>query len=103
MLASVTNTLLAEGDQAWIQPSSSVKFESLEILKAIQVAPSVYVASVAASADLMCASSSASLCSLPAPFTDVALVQWSKDHTRIPSQRATACQQKVSDGMSVTA
>ena len=93
ILGSVTNTLLAEDDQAWLQARLPVKLGGLGIHRATQIAPSAYLASVATSADLVCAISSTSHHSLPNPFIDVVLAQGSKDHILIPSQDAAACQQ----------
>ena len=72
ILGSVTNTLLVNAcdHQAWLQASLPVKCEGLGIRRASQVAPSAYLASVAASTELVCAISTASHRSLPTPFID---------------------------------
>ena len=84
ILASVTNTLLTEDNQAWLRASLPVKLGGLGIRRAIQVAPSAYLPSVASSTDLVAVISPAYHQSLPAPSINVVLAQWSENHTLDP-------------------
>ena len=71
-LSIVANTRLAAEDPTWIQATLPVILGGLGIHSAAQIAPTAYLASVAASAELVVAISTDSLCSLPAPSTDLA-------------------------------
>ena len=101
ILGSVTNTLLVNDHQAWLQASLPVKCGGLGIRRASQVAPSAYLASVAASTDLVCAISTASHRSLPTPFIDDAQALWSEFCSLDPPRGSAACQERVWDGLLV--
>ena len=67
ILGSVTNTLPTENDPPWMQAFLSVKLGELGVCRAVQVAPSAYLASVAATEDLV---SHTNFCALPASSVD---------------------------------
>ena len=70
-----------------MQASISVKLGGLGVRHVVQVAPSAYLASVAATKELASLISPASLHALPSPSVDVAMSQWSKENTLTPPQR----------------
>ena len=83
-MSNVTNTLLREGDSAWLQATLPVKLGSLGVCRAVEVAPSAYLASVAATSDLVSAILPTNHCSLAVPYTDAALTQWSQGNQFTP-------------------
>lgn len=73
ILSSVTNTPLLQNDRAWAQATLPVKFGGLGVRRAVHRAPSSYLASTAATSDLVSAIFSTTTHQLlPAPSTDVA-------------------------------
>lgn len=102
-LSIVTNTRLATEDPAWVQATLPVKLGGLGIRSAVQIAPSAYLTSVAALAELVTATFTDSHCSLPAPSTNVALAIWSEKHSLEPPQGAAAFLDKGWDSLSATA
>ena len=71
MMCLGTNTLLTSDDPSWLQATLPVKFGSLGICSAVQVATSAYLSSVAASEDLVTAISIDTRCcpfNLLSPF-----------------------------------
>ena len=103
ILGSVTNILLKENDPAWMQACLPVKLGGLGVRRAVQVAPSAYLASVAAMEELVSLTSPADLRALPAPSVDVAMSQWSQENTLTPPQGMSAFRQKNWDGISTAA
>ena len=71
--------------------------------RAVQVAPSAYLASVAATEELVSLISPADLRALPARSVDVAMSQWSQENTLTPPQGLAAFRQKNWDGISTAA
>ena len=102
-LGSVTNTLLTENDPAWMQASLPVKLGGLGVRSAAQVAPSAYLASVAATEELVSLISPINHRALPAPSVDVAMAKWSQEDTLTPPQGLAAFRQKNWDEISASA
>ena len=55
ILSSVTNCPLVQDEKAWLQASLPVKLGGLGIRRAVQVAPSAYLSSTAATSNLVTA------------------------------------------------
>ena len=88
--SSVTNTPLIQNDKAWTQASLPVRLGGLGVRRATQVAPSAYLSSSAATADLVSNLLPTSHQSLPVPSSDVALAKWSEGHNCSPPVDAGA-------------
>ena len=99
ILSSVTNCPLTQNEKAWLQASLPVKLGGLGVRRATQVAPSAYLSSTAATADLVTAILPASHHSTPLPSVAIALAKWSQDHDTSPPQGQGACQEKNWDGI----
>ena len=68
-----------------MQASLPVKLGGLGVRSAAQVAPSAYLASVAATEELVSLISPINHCALPAPSVDVAMAKWSQEDTLNPT------------------
>ena len=94
ILSSVTNTPLLQNDRAWSQATLPVRFGGLGVRRAVHLAPSAYLSSSTATAELVSAILPKSHLSLPVPSSDVALVKWSVDHNGSPPSSAGAKREK---------
>ena len=94
ILSSVTNTPLLQNDKAWMQATLPVRFGCLGVSRAIQLAPSAYLSSSAATADLVSAILPTTHQSLPVPSIDAALQRWSECHSESPPIGAGAVREK---------
>ena len=99
IISSVTNTPLTQKDEAWLQATLPVRFEGLGVRSAAHVAPSAYLSSTAASADLVSALLPESNHSDLFPFSEAALARWSEGHSDAPPTGAGAKIQKNWDGI----
>ena len=99
IISSVTNTPLTQKDEAWLQATLPVRFGGLGVRSAAHVAPSAYLSSTAASADLVSALLPESNHSDLFPFSEAALARWSEGHSDAPPTGAGAKIQKNWDGM----
>ena len=106
MVSSIANIRIGVGNYpAWLQASLPVRFGGLGFRSAVQLAPSAFLASAAASSNLVSQILPARLQSLPAPYLDVALSRWSHGHDISPPSGSTqkawddtiACIQKAWD------
>ena len=82
-----------------MQATLPVKLGGLGVRRAVQVAPSAYLASSAATADLVSALLPMSHQSLPVPSVDVARTKWSQGHSFLPPTGADALKEKNWDGV----
>ena len=94
ILSSVTNTPLLQNDKAWMQATLPVRFGGLVVSRAVQLAPSAYLSSSAATADLVSAILPTTHQSLPVPSIDAALQRWSEGHSESPPIGAGAVREK---------
>ena len=94
ILSSVTNTPLLQNDKAWMQATLPVRFGGLGVSRAVQLAPSAYLSSSAATADLVSAILPTTQQSIPVPSIDAALQRWSKGHSESPPIGAGAVREK---------
>ena len=99
IISSVTNTPLTQKDEAWLQATLPVRFGGLGVRSAAHVAPSAYLSSTAASADLVSALLPESNHSDLFPFSEAALARWSEGHSDAPPTGAGAKIQKNWDGI----
>ena len=79
-----------------------LRFGGLGFRRAVQLAPSTFLASAAASSYLISNILPAYLQSLPTPQLDVALSQWSQGHDNPPPSSNAACIQKSWDASIVS-
>ena len=94
ILNFVTNTPLLQNDKAWMQATLPVMFGGLVVSRAVQLAPSAYLSSSAATADLVSAILPTTHQSLPVPSIDAALQRWSEGHSESPPIGAGAVREK---------
>ena len=102
IVSNITNILFGNDDPAWLQASLPVRFGGLGFRSAVQLAPSAFLASAAASFNLVSQILPAHLQSLPTPYLDVALSRWSQGHDIPPPSGSTACIQKSWDATIVS-
>ena len=81
IVSSVTNTPLVQDENAWRQASLPVRLGGLGVRCAVQVAPSAYLASTAATAELVSIVLPSTHKSLPVPSSGLALAKWSEGHS----------------------
>ena len=86
IVSSIKNIRFGADDPAWLQTFLLVSFGSLGFRSAVQLAPSAFLASAAASSNRV---SQIRLQSLPAPYLDVALSRWSHGHDISPPSGST--------------
>ena len=96
-MSSVTNIHFTADDPAWTQATLPVRFGGLGIRSAMQLAPSAFLASAAASLSLIKTIVAAHLQSLPVPHKDLALTMWSQGHENPPPSGTAARVQKSWD------
>ena len=99
IISSVTNTPLTQMDEAWLQAMLPVKFGGLGVRSAAHVAPSAYLSSTAASADLVSALLPESNHSDLFLSSEAALARWSEGHSEAPPTGEGAKIQKNWDGI----
>ena len=102
IVSTITNIHLVEGEPAWLQATLPVGSGGLGIRSAVQLAPSAFLASAAASSDLVSQILPASLQSLALPHVDDALATWSIGHDNNPPSGETACFQKTWDAFRIS-
>ena len=96
-LSGITNIHFQDDDPTWTQATLPVKLGGLGIRSAVQLAPSAFLASAAASSDLVHHIVPLRLQGSPLPNVDDASVLWSKDHNRAPPEGVAQHQQKTWD------
>ena len=82
--STITNIHFDENDPAWIQATLPVKLGGLGIRSAMQLAPSAYLASAAASSVLVSLIVPVRLQGFALPFVDTALSVWSAKRGTYP-------------------
>ena len=97
ILSRVSNCDLSAHDSAWLQASLPVKLGGLGIRSAVQLAPSAFLASSAASVSLVQSIVPLRLRQLPPLFRDEALSLWSSTHNSPPPSALSLCSQKSWD------
>ena len=97
IVSTVTNTHFSKDDLAWIQASLPVKFGGFGIRSAVQLAPSAFLASAAASSDLVHHIIPPHIQSSPIPNLDDARAQWSQGHNLSPPEGSAQRHQKAWD------
>ena len=104
MVFLIVNIHFVEDDPTWTQVTLSVKNWSLWIRSAVQLAPSVYLASAAACSELVChILPPRAPSSIPTPNQEEAKKMWSPGHSKSPPDGTGKNYQKVWDSARVTA
>ena len=103
IISSVTNTPLAQDEKAWLQASLPVKLGGLGVRRAVQLAPSGYLASTAATAELVSTILPSTHHSLPVPASVLALKKWSEGHNCVPPTGTEAMKERNWDSISAEA
>ena len=96
IVSSITNIQFEPDDPAWTQATLPIGVGGLGIRSAVQLAPSAFLASAAATRDLVCQILPPRLQPLPTLYEEDALSLWSSGHN-IPPSGAAACVQKSWD------
>ena len=96
IVSSITNIQFEPDDPAWTQATLPIGVGGLGIRSAVQLAPSAFLASAAATRDLVCQILPPRLQPLPTLYEEDALSLWSSGH-HIPPSGAAACVQKSWD------
>ena len=102
IVSSITNIKFGPDDPAWTQATLPIGVGGLGIRSAVQLAPSAFLASAAASRDLVNQILPLHLQSLPTPYEVDALSSWSSGHHNPPPSGTAACAQKTWDAQLVT-
>ena len=102
IVSSTTNIRFGDDDPAWLQASLPVRFGGLGFWSAVQIASSAFLASTAASSNLVSQILPVHLQSPPAPYLNVSLSRWSHGHDISPPPGSTACIQKAWDATIVS-
>lgn len=92
--SSITNIHFGEQDPAWTQASLPVRQGGLGIRSAVQLAPSAFLASAAASSDLVHQILPDRLHSIPYKIRDEALAVWKQDADLTPPSESSSHHQK---------
>ena len=87
ILGGVTNNLLEQDSQAWVQATLPVKLGGLGVRRAIDIAPSAYLASVYLTSELVDDILPPSFSSQSVPFKEEAKLFWSMGHECHPLKR----------------
>ena len=95
IVSGITNIHFEESDPAWLQATLPVKLGGLGVRSAVQLAPSAFLASAAASSDRHIVPPT--LQSFPIPFVEEAERQWSVGDSVSPPEGTGRCRQKVWD------
>ena len=86
IVSTITNTHFSEDDPAWTQATLPVKFGRLGIRSAVLLAPSAFLASVAAAYDLVHLIIPPHFRSFSIPSMDDARALWSQGHDLSPPE-----------------
>ena len=97
IVSGITNIHFEESDPARLQATLPVKLGGLGVRSAVQLAPSAFLASAAASSDLVHHIVPPTLQSSPIPFVEEAERQWSVGDSVSPPEGTAQCRQKVWD------
>ena len=96
-MSTITNVDLEADGPAWSQASLPVKFGGLGIRSAVQLSSSAYLASTAASSDLVHQILPSRLHAAPSPYLADAEAEWSHDHDQPPLTAPASHRQKSWD------
>ena len=102
IVSGITNVRFGEGSSAWAQATLPVKLGGFGIRCAAQIAPCAYLASTAASTDLVQHIVPPHLRDIPVPYRDEAETLWSKGHDHPPPVGTTQRHQKTWDNIKAT-
>ena len=97
IVSRISNCQFSVNDPAWIQCSLPVRLGGLGIRSALHLAPVAYLASSAASVDLVHLILPSFLSDQPIHFTDDALSAWSTGHSHPPPEGLDRRKQRIWD------
>ena len=97
IVSNICNNHFSEDDPAWLQATLPIRIGGLGIRRAVQLAPSAYLASAAAAHDLVQDILPGHLRSLPSPYVDQALPCWQQGHHTNPPDGDAAKKQRSWD------
>ena len=97
LLSSIINVNFTLNDPAWSQASLPVGSGGLGIRSAVQLAPSAFLASAAATASLVLLLLPPNLHNVSYPAKDTALLSWSTGHSESPPSAPLSSSQKAWD------
>ena len=103
IVSNICNIHFSHDDPAWLQATLPIRMGGLGIRRAVQLAPSAYLASAAATHDLVQDILPGHLRSLPSPYVDQALPCWQQGHHTNPLDGDAAKIQRSWDFPRVTA
>ena len=99
IVSGITNIHFEESDPAWLQATLPVKLGGLGVRSAVQLAPSAFLASAAASSDFVRHIVPPTLQSSTIPFVDEAERQWLVGDSVSPPEGMARCRQNVWDSI----
>ena len=103
IVSDTVNIYFCEDDPAWIQATLPVRCGGLGIRSAVQLAPSSFLVSAAASLDLVHRIVPSHLHGIPLPYLPDAMAQWSDGHDDLSPPEGTARRsQRVWDTLKVS-
>jgi len=103
IVSTITNIHFGESDPAWLQATLPVKMGGLGIRNAVQLAPSAFLASAAATSDLVHQIVPTVLQGSPIPNVEDAMAQWSDGLSDAPPEGVARYRQKVWDTIKTSA
>ena len=103
ILSGITNIHFEEDSPTWLQATLPVKMGRLSIRSAVQLAPSAFLASDAASSALVHHIIPPALQCSPIPNWDDAMVDWSEGHNEAPPEGLAQYRQKTWDSIKASA
>ena len=103
IVSGITNVHFGEACPSWIQASLPVKLGGLGIRSAVHLAPSAYLASTSASADLVQCIVPPHVHDIPLPHRVEAETLWSEGHDQPPAQGVSQKHQKTWDNIKASA
>ena len=102
IVSGITNVHFGEGSPTWAQATLPVKLGGLGIRCAAQIAPCAYLASTAASTDLVQHIVPPHLRDIPFPYRNEAEILWSEGHDHPPPGGIAQHHQKIWDNIKAT-
>ena len=102
IVSGITNIHFGEDSPTWLQATLPVKMGGLGIRSAVQLAPSAFLASAAASSALVHHIVPPVLHGSPIPNWEDAMDHWSEGHSEAPPERLVQHRQKIWDTIKIS-
>ena len=100
LLNTIPNNNMDANSPAWLQASLPVRSGGLGIRRAVQLAPSAFLASAAACSDLVSLILHTNICN-PGPVIEAAMALWCEGHENTPPPAPLSHQQRVWDAQRI--